>query len=65
MTHLIDQTQPIVFDGIEYEWKTLGGLFGLYRKDMKDWPKIDVSSYQPKPKTEAKQERLFTEDYCD
>jgi hypothetical protein len=65
MTHPMTQKEPILFDGIEYEWKTLGGIFGLYRKDRKEWPKLDVSGYQPKKKKPAEQASLFTKEYCD
>jgi hypothetical protein len=27
------EKEPIIFDGIEYEWKKVGCLFGLYPKE--------------------------------
>lgn len=60
MKSMTRKTEPIIFDNIEYEWKTLGGIFRLYPKALTEWPKLDVSSYQPK-KREAKREAKHAE----
>jgi hypothetical protein len=59
------EKEPIIFDGIEYEWKKVGCLFGLYPVEWgPELPPLDVSSYQPKACSICNGKRAFCAACC-